>query len=256
MNPGLYSRSRVRKFVVFLVARVGSTYLTTLLQSHPDVLAKSEELRDRESLGAQVQLNWTANFLRPPIVGTHAARGFNVKLVHLADPEGFGRLLQQQGCRIVHMYRRNRVKAVISRINGARLHARTGMWGLFDESNRMPPLEVDLEEFERFLRHREKMDAQLEEYVNRLGLPLLNLSYEDLLVDQETALGCLFSFLEVRPMVLAGQTLKITSDDLRSAVVNFDALRANYVGTPYEPMFDEVLTPSESSASHVHVEDR
>lgn len=239
----LYFRGRVSRFVLFLVARVGSTYLTTLLQSHPDLLALSEELRDRESLGAQAQLEWTGRFLTPPIIGIHAARGFNVKLVHLVDPAAFGRLLQRQECLIVHMHRRNRVKAVVSRINGSRLHQKTGMWGLFEESDRMPPLEIDPQEFDRFLKHREKMDSELEDYVNQLGLPLLRLSYEDLLVNQDESLDRVFRFLGARPMPVIGRTLKITSDDLRVAIVNFDQLRANYVGTQYEPMFDEVLLP-------------
>jgi hypothetical protein len=50
-------------------------------------------------------------------------------------------------------------------------------------------------------------------------------------------------------MSVTGQTLKITSDDLRAAIVNFDQLRANYVGTQYEPMFDEVLLPTVATAN-------
>ena len=44
-------------------------------------------------------------------------------------------------------------------------------------------------------------------------------------------------------MKVTSNSLKVTSDDLRDSVKNFDELRARYVGTPYEPMFDEVLTP-------------
>jgi hypothetical protein len=42
-------------------------------------------------------------------------------------------------------------------------------------------------------------------------------------------------------MNLDGATLKHTSDDLRQVVVNFEDLRRRYAGTPYAPMFDEVL---------------
>jgi hypothetical protein len=147
------------------------------------------------------------------------------------------------------MYRRNRVKAVVSRINGGRLYKKTGMWGLFEESNRMPPLEIDPEEFDQFLKHREKVDSELEDYVNHLGLPLFRLCYEDLLGKKDESLERLFQFLGARPMSVTGQTLKITSDDLRAAIVNFDQLRANYVGTQYEPMFDEVLLPTVATAN-------
>jgi hypothetical protein len=85
--------------------------------------------------------------------------------------------------------------------------------------------------------------------VNHLGLPLFRLCYEDLLGKKDESLERLFQFLGARPMSVRGQTLKITSDDLRAAIVNFDQLRANYVGTQYEPMFDEVLLPTVATAN-------
>lgn len=238
----IFFRPQVNNFVLFLVARVGSTYLTSLMRSHPQILALSEELRDLEEQGSEVQLSWSEKFLTPPLVGKHKARGFNVKLVHLCDPDRFARLLQEKDCKVIHMQRRNRVKAVISRINGKRLYNKTGMWGLFDESNRLPPLQVDLAQFEEFLKHREKMDFEMEAYVKNLGRPLLPLYYEDLLEDQDAFLDGLYEFLEVDPFRVEGETLKITSDNLREVVLNFDELRACYVGTQYEHMFDEVIT--------------
>jgi hypothetical protein len=44
-------------------------------------------------------------------------------------------------------------------------------------------------------------------------------------------------------MPLESRTLKHTNDDLRQVILNFDELRSDYVGTPYECMFDEVLAP-------------
>ena len=40
---------------------------------------------------------------------------------------------------------------------------------------------------------------------------------------------------------MKGSTVKVTSDDLRESIENFDDLREHYVGTEYEAMFDEVL---------------
>ena len=54
-------------------------------------------------------------------------------------------------------------------------------------------------------------------------------------------LNRVFSFLEVEPRPVELSTLKITNDDLREVIVNFDELRAMYSGTQYEVMFDEVL---------------
>jgi len=240
---GIYFGNQVNKYVLFLVARVGSTYLTSLLNSHPNILALGEELRDLKEEGAETQLEWTKNFFNPSIVGRNAAIGFNVKLVHTMDPEAFAQLLHDNQCKIIHLYRRNRVKAVVSRLNGERLYKKTGKWGLFDESNRPSSFVVDPAKFEEYLNHREKMDRQLAEYVNQLDLPTLDLVYEDLLRDEKAFLDGIYSFLEVPPRVVEGSTLKITSDDLRQVIENFDEIRANYVGTEYEVMFDEVLIP-------------
>jgi len=237
----IFFRPQVNTFVLFLVARVGSTYLTSLMKSHPQILALSEELRDLEEQGAVAQMKWSEKFLTPPLIGKHKVRGFNVKLVHLCDPEGFARLLNEKGCKIVHMQRRNRVKAVISRLNGERLYDKTGMWGLFNESNRLPPMHVDLAKFDEYLNHREKMDFEMDSYVRSIGRPLRPLCYEDLLADRDAFLGSLYEFLEVDPFPVQGETLKITSDDLREVVLNFDELRDHYAGTPYEQMFDEVV---------------
>jgi hypothetical protein len=128
-------------------------------------------------------------------------------------------------------------------MNGQRLHDETGMWGLFDETKRPTAFSINPDQFDEFLKHREKVDNELQDYVQRLQLPLLDLHYEDLLHSEAAFLRRIVAFLGVPDRPVKGQTLKITSDDLRKVVLNFNEVRANYVGTPYEPMFDEVLVP-------------
>ena len=239
----IYSRSQVTRFVLFLVARVGSTYLTSVLNSHSKVIALGEEVRDLEESGAGAQLNWTKEFLTPPVFGRNSARGFNVKLVHLVDPAAFAQMLHDNQCKIIHLDRQNRVKAVVSRLNGRRLYKKTGMWGLFEESNRPPPFEIDPQEFDDLLKHREKVDRELAAYVGSLELPTLSLLYEDMLKNEESFLSEIFTFLNVEPEPTAGSTKKITSDNLRDIVVNFDEIKSRYAGSVYEPMFDEVIIP-------------
>lgn len=241
INRPVYLRHEMTQYVMFLMGRVGSTYLTHLLNSHPDILALSEELLDLEETGAEAQMRWSREFLSPPLVSRHRVRGFNTKPHHLEDPDAFGRLLQQKHCKILHMQRRNRVKTVISVLNGQRLHDKTGMWGRFDKSVQLPPLTVDFEEFENGLQWREEWDRKLGDYIRSLQLPTLPMYYEDLCQDKDAFLERVFSFLDVKPWPVESATLKITNDDLSKAIANFDELRARYVGTQYEDMFDEVL---------------
>jgi hypothetical protein len=62
-----------------------------------------------------------------------------------------------------------------------------------------------------------------------------------MLINEDEFIRRVFEFMGVRYLAIKGKTLKNTQDNLRDAIVNFDELRRKYAGTPYEPMFDEVL---------------
>lgn len=239
----IYLRPQVTPFVILFIERDGSTYLTSMLMEHPDIQAQYERfavLRQQGASGKE-QLEWLESFLTPPLIGRKAALGFKTKLVDVLDRDSFTRLLLKKRCHIIQMRRRNMVKAVVSRINARRLYEASGHWNLYKESDRMPPLEVDLEQFDQYLMERKQADQALDEYVASLDLPKIKIDYEDLLVSRDAVMRELFAFLKVRPQQLQGKTLKHTQDDLREVVLNFEALRAQYAGTAYEPMFDEVL---------------
>jgi len=246
LMSGYVLRPRVTPFVILFLERDGSTYLTSLLDAHPEIVAAYERfavLRE-EGATAATQLDWARTHLTPPLIGRARAIGFKTKLVDVLDPDGFARLLQDRNCRILQMRRRNHVKAVVSRINALRLHEATGKWNLYREADRLPPLEVDPAQFAELLSERRTAEAELQAYVDAQGLPTLRLDYEDLLRDRAALLRAVFEFLRVRPLELDGRPLKNTSDDLRQAVANFEELKAAYVGTGYEAMFDERIDPA------------
>lgn len=241
-----YLGSEVTCFVMFIVGRVGSNFLTSSMNAHPNVLGLNETLMD---MTAEQQRQWTLRFLTPPLIGRKGAIGFKIKPVQLADPAGYAQLLREKKPRIIHIWRRNRIKSVISHLNGKRLEKATGMWNLYDESRRLPPFEVDFAEFEEALRNRERTDRESADYVSSLGLPTLSITYEEMLQDINAVLARTFEFLNVPPLPVKPSTFKATSDDLREVITNFDALRARYAGAEYEAMFDEVIAaPSASRA--------
>jgi LPS sulfotransferase NodH len=234
---------QVKRYVTLFVERSGSTYLATLLASHPEILSRREEfahLRQR-GIDAQGQLLWAREFWTPPLFGPHRAAGFKTKLVDILDPAGFAALLSELKVRVIQLQRRNLVKAVISTINAKRLHQVSGNWNLLNESDRLPAFAVDAHEFESLLRERIRWDAEVEGYVSALNLPRLRLYYEDLLRDEKRFLAEVLNFLGVEPKPVQGKTLKNTSDDLRQVVLNFDDLRSRYTGTPYHEMFSELI---------------
>ncbi len=102
---------------------------------------------------------------------------------------------------------------------------------------------MDFDDFQTRLDDVEAEKATIAEYVGQVDRPLLHLDYEDLLADPDATFHQLLAFLGLPPAPLEAATLKNTSDDLRDVITNFTELRARYVGTRYEPMFDEVLVP-------------
>ena len=244
----LFFRRQIIPFVILFIERDGSTYLTSLLTSHPHIQAVYERFAVMNQKGASAgqQLEWAESYLTPPLVGPRKAIGFKTKLVDVLDVDGFSAVLKKKGCHIIQMRRRNFIKAVISRINARRLYESSGNWNLYNESDRMPPMQVDILEFDQFIKEREDSDRELQAFASSLQLPKITIEYEDLLKDRDAALGTVFSFLNLRDLPVESKTLKHTSDDLREAILNFDELRLHYAGTVYASMFDEVLVQGQS----------
>jgi LPS sulfotransferase NodH len=240
---GYYFRPQITPYVILFIERDGSTYLTSLLTSHPQVEAIYERFSVLVQQGASAkdQLSWAGEFFTLPTISRVKARGFKTKLVDVLDVDGFTQVLHEKGVRVIQMRRRNRVKAVVSRINARRLFEATGKWNLYNRSDRVAATEIDPQEFATYLEEREQADAELQAYVDRLNLPTLKIVYEDLLVAKDQTLNQVFNFLRVPAKQVQEKTLKNTSDDLRQVILNFEQLRDQYRGTPYYEMFTEVL---------------
>jgi hypothetical protein len=238
-----YLRHQVVPYVLLFIERDGSTYLTSLLVSHPEIMAQYERLDvlKQQGVSAIEQLEWAKSFLTPPVVGRYSAIGFKTKLVDVEDLEGFAQLLQDNKCHIIQMKRFNSVKAVVSKINALRLYEATGKRNLNVEDDRIPDLKIDPEEFDYLLGEREQANRLLDDFVAGLRLPTHKVIYEDLLKNGDAELKKVLSFLKVKPYPVQAKTLKNTKDNLQEAIANFDELRARYADTAFYNQFDEVV---------------
>lgn len=240
-----FLRGQVSPFIILFVERDGSTYLTSLLISHPGVKAVYERfavMRQKGTSGED-QLAWARKFWARPFFGKVGAIGFKTKLVDVLDLDGLADLMLELRVTTIQMHRNNTVKAVVSRMNARRLHEESGNWNLYREKDRMPPMEIDFDAFDRQLQERKQAEAELARFVDRLALPTIDVSYESLLADRDDTLLRVFDALGVPPHAVRSKTIKHTSDDLRDVILNFDELKARYAGTPYHGMFDEVINP-------------
>jgi len=234
-----YMRKQVTPFVVFFQGRAGSTYIMEALNSHPKIRAEMEITGVKRT--QTKEYSELRKLLTPPLHGYYAATGFKVKLEDIRYPGSLKKLLKEIKPHIILLLRRNRVKMVISWINSARIAETTRDWNIYHEKDRLNPVTVDINDFNKVLKHVEKEKRRMESYVKSLKLPVLTLYYEDLLLNEQETLKRTCSFLGIVFIQMKGRCLKNTSDNLRKAIANFDELKNNFIGTQYEKMFDEVL---------------
>jgi LPS sulfotransferase NodH len=230
-------------FVLIFQGRCGSTYLMEALGSHPDVYCRMEYfamLKQRRKT-AEDQLTWLKRFYTLPPPEPRQVLGFKTKLADVLDRNGFAGVLKDHSAHIIHLQRRNRVKTTISFFNSVRLADSTGDWNLYDGSRRLTPLTIEPTKFDAWLKGVEKAAQDEMRFVEALELPTLSLCYEEMLEDEQKTLERIFSFLGLESRIIKGRAIKATSDNLRDAVENFDALKSRYEGTRYESMFEETI---------------
>lgn len=210
-----------------------------MFKNHPEILAQGEILVGSDAIR---QRDRALRALRPDDAGPDIrAAGFKCKFRDISDFDAFRDLLHEVDAKIIYLYRENTVKRVVSMLNAIRLEEKTGWWNLHKEENRTGPFEINPEEFDQRLQRMTTTRTQTQNLIEGLKLPVLTLKYEDILVDVDDVRRKAFSYLGVSQVQTEGNPLKATSDDLRQVITNFEDLRARYVGTEYEPMFDEVL---------------
>ncbi len=225
------------RYVMIFEGRSGSTHLTDLLGSHPDITALHEKLGAFDS--RQAQADWLHQLYGDSSEPKTRVIGFKTKLRAILDPRAVAETLRERNVRVIHLDRRNVVKQVVSQIRAAQLHRERGRWNITDSDEAVAPALIHPAEFKRVLRHRMRINRQLGEFVACVAQPTLKIEYEDLLADEPAVLRRLLEFLEIEPQPLRSAYKKHTADDLRSVVLNLEELRDSLPQEPYGSMFDE-----------------
>jgi LPS sulfotransferase NodH len=219
--------------------RTGSTHLTQLLNSHRQIRARGEELRVAgKSGGVDGQIERVRKNLSFPRLLPIRAVGFKTKLRDVIDRHAFADTLRDLSPKVIHMTRRNVIKHTVSMFNAERIHEATRRWNVRDQEDiELPPIFVDPAHFEKRLQGRIERERELAEFIARLGLPVYEIEYDDLLRNEQAVLKGVFDLLGVKNLPTKSSLKKATSDELREAIVNYDELRSHFRGTPYESMF-------------------
>ena len=146
----------------------------------------------------------------------------------MLDWEKFETYIQQHEFKVIHLSRRNHLKLVVSVVRAELLRQQSGVSNLIsNQFQELGPTVIPLERFEK-ARRRIRRQLRLQKVVKRLKLPLLEITYEDLLSNETGILNQVWDFLEVRRLRTRGKTRKNTSPNLRSSVLNLDEILSHY----------------------------
>jgi hypothetical protein len=228
--------------VVVCFGRTGSGWLCSLLQSHPAILCHGEIFsakglrlagppRERSAIAAR----WPVSSRDTDPMGFvqdvlaeglgHQAVGF--KMLNWMHPEVLFGLARSPDVHKVILGRRNRVRAFLSRTRSEALER----W--WDEGYDGFRVRLDPTELVEYAGRYEDFYDQLR--VAAAGTPALEVTYEDLLEDEQRARE-IVDFLGVRPsdIQLESRWPRQSRDQTRDVVSNFDELSVLLRGTGLE----------------------
>lgn len=233
------------KFFIWCMGRSGSSYLVSLLRSHPEVRCMGERFSlpdghrrpcfpNEASTKAELDALYASK--------RQGAAGFKFKYPgqHEVYPDVWRYLCERRSqMRVICLGRRNILKQAISNQNLNQITKRFGSANISASTMAGPshdflnPIALDVVKLLPRLRTLSKLRERLRELIG--AFPSIHwLSYEQLCAEPERACREVLEFLEVDPTVpLTSPLKKATSDDLRSAIKNYDETCRALESTPY-----------------------
>lgn len=252
MTLGIMSSAhpQARRFILLSGGRTGSTYLLSLLASHPSVRQCGEiigewKLRDPDKLARLLEQGLVPHvqeLLRPrPADGAVGAKILYYQLGkpyarHWGLPD-VGPLLDylvgDKDLHIIHLKRRNLLRVLAS---GA-IAEKTQHYQLLDGDD--PPEECRVELTPARCRAMfEANTGYIRTYEELFRAhPFIEVYYESLVVDRAAQCDNILRFLGLPAATLSSPMRRQNDRSLSAMISNYDELKAAFAGTPWEPYF-------------------
>jgi len=228
--------------------------LRHMLNSHPDVRCHGEVMtgsldalsgddRDPDPSVTRALVDRRErdpqDFLEEVVLDPGPARavGFKIKYEELLLTD-YAWLLEwlkgHREIRVIHLTRENRLKRLVSEITATKVY---GLYNVTSEAERPRVARIFLspqECLEDFARTEEREALFQAHFV---GHEIFQTTYEAIVGDRADVRADLTQFLGVSPTALTTPTLKLTPDDLRTVLEDYEALAAALQGTRYAAYF-------------------
>lgn len=255
---------KVKGFALHFTGRSGSTFLIYTLRKHPQIQARAEVFGNAMLPGeleqtADNQVAFLRKYWRNYKIGSDVhdsiSRGFKVQIIKDRQQlKSIGRYIKVcEGYDVAKMflYRRNHVKQIISSLRAQQVKALTQRINqqesahVFDEVvaaelKELPMLSIRPHELKKRLISLKANYKILDDMRDKMGESLV-LYYEDALMDRQAFFDKIFYELGVPSVDVTDtdETKKITSDNLRDVIENYDELMTFFAGSEYESQLQE-----------------
>lgn len=232
-----------RKFLIYGRGRSGSSLLVNHLNSHPDIVCDGELLNTRARIFAPLQyVRRHARMSNASIYGFKLLASQPSVGQQIADERAFVETLEASGFEVLHLYRRNLFRQVISRLvanHRGYFHRRTGDKPAKDDPILIEPDALQ-KEFDRRRGYVEIENTVLE------GRKYFTICYEDDLeaqADRKRTIKRTLSHLGAAPMETSSSLIRFTPKRLVDIIANTDELRRHFTGTEIGEWLEKEITP-------------
>ena len=243
----IFSNSQKTNFFICFFERSGSTMLTKLLDSHPDIRCFHEVFhmvvtneKPRVKRKHETKENALALLRQVFHAGPEKIRGFKFK--YPIQYEQYSEIKEylydnKDTIRLIFLKRNNLLKNAISKQNQKRLIGK-GLPSNLDRNNfvQLDKLELDIDSAFKYMRMKQSIDKEyMAEMKTFKNFKLIQ--YEDLTQTTLDVMNEVYDFLgakKVEKIEAEDVTLKITDNNIENAISNFDELVEKIKGTEFE----------------------
>lgn len=248
-------------FCILATQRSGSTWLVSLLDSHPQVKAFSELfIGEPFAHRSDEYLPWSDEFLSlfyefeqrhggMSIVrvfqyleilgnypGEHRAIGFKLMYSQLAKrPEILLKLISDR-YRVINLVRDNPLDIIISKANLRRSGSPH-----FKKEQTLSAIDLDPVRLLKDLEKQHRKTQFMRNVLNLLPLQVLNITYESLCDDQQAVIDSVLKFLNVdnKKVDLNSELKKISKGQYSQKIKNFEEIKLIMSGTKFQKFLQE-----------------
>ncbi|MDJ0569650.1 MAG: sulfotransferase domain-containing protein [Pleurocapsa sp. MO_192.B19] len=238
-------------FFISFFERSGSSFLVDLLNQHPDISCKTEVFSIKKINENRCRLPQFPNreAVRDTLDRIYQkglkANGFKFKYQGQYDlyPDVYEYLLENADkINVIFLYRKNRLKAAISKQNQLRLVS-MGKPSNLDQDNfvKLEKLNLNIEQAFKYINQREILDKKYYEELKKFKNKYV-VAYEDLNNETDSIIKNIYSFIRVDSTYKPSEKIKkITSDNIKDALANYEELVEKIKCTRYEQYLEMSL---------------